>query len=390
MSKKIIAFPKTLAMLKDVPVTNEEYVKALEYVRKYTVAIKNVYQIPPLHCGMDIQKSIQECADAMYQEAAKWASIEGVLDLYEPSTENYVKQVERFSKECIFYIDKIEQDPRYIEDLCMKLNDAARYAYEIQNEIEICKNNLEKYATDGVKAISENLETIEQQLMAGEDVDQDHIDQLKKDIESMENEIAKLEASIAALAGLGIVGSSIGIILGFLLGGWMVGVAVGIGFGVAIGASGYLISLNNDKINACNNKIESDLAQINVYEQDVATIQQLERQFNGFLDNIENMKKALDTINTAWGTLAQDSEEMISDIKAAAYDLKTEEWEAMKNELNEIVSVCEKFDEHIKVVKVGDATVTTAQIEFGMSAEEIEAAVNAAEQVPYVKYMMTV
>lgn len=390
MSKKIIAFPKTLAMLKEVSVTNEEYVKALEYVRQYTVAIKNVYQVPPLHCGVDIQKKIQDCADAMYEEAAKWASIEGVLDLYEPSIENYVKRVERFSKECISYIDRAKQDPIYIEDVCLKLIDAARYAYQMQDEIKTCKKNLENFASGDVQAISENLEIIVQQLMKGEDVDQDRIEQLNEDIEKMEQEIDALEASIAGFAVVDAV-SLAGLIIGVVVIPTAIAkIACGLVFGIAVGLSSVYIHLDLAKINACKDQIEFDMEQLTMYEQDIATIQQLERQFNGFLDNIENLESALDTINTAWGTLAQDSEDMVSDIKAAADDLKTEEWEAMKNELNEVISVCEEFDEHIKVVKVGDATVTTAQILFGMSAEEIEAAVNAAEKIPYVDYMMTV
>lgn len=389
MAKKIIAFPNTLAMLKDVSVTNEDYVKAVEMVRQYTVAIKNVYQIPALHCGTEIQTAIQNCADLMYGEALKWASIEEMLENSEADIELYVNRVRKLTKDCIIYIDKISEDPGSVEDMCIELAKAANYAYEIQNEIADCKSNLQKFASDSVKNIVEDLNTIEQQLMKGEDVDQSRIEQLNRDIEKLEGEISQLEAAIAGLT-IGIGVSATSIILGAVFGGIAGGIVCGVAFGILIAISGTFIGLDAAKITAYNDQIAFDEQQLSIYDQDIVTIQQLEKQFQGFLDNVENVINALDTINEAWGTLAQDSENMVSDIKAAADDLKEEAWEAMKNELNEVVNVCEEFDEHIKVVDVSEATVTVADIKFGMSAEEIEAAVNAAEKIPYTRYMRVI
>lgn len=390
MAGKIIMFPKTREMLRKLQTDNEQYTSALYQIRSYTVAIKNT-TIPALHCGKDICDEIDACYNALYGCATKWSLIEDTCNQVVDFLPQYVEVISTCVDNCIGCINLTKEHPYLIpnELITLEFNLASETADSAKNNVETCIGNISSYINGDAKAIVSNLEEIIDCLLQGESVDKNKIDSLNRDIDKLNKEISQLEAELAGLSVAAASGIA-GIVLGGVFAGAFGALACSVIFGVAVVISGVCITLDSIELQACKEQVAWDIDQLNTYEQDAATIQQLQSLFSGYLDGVAQLVDSLNIVNEAWGTLYEDCSQMVEDLSEAESDMTAEDWDAMTCELDEVLSLCAELDEHIKVVQTPETTVSTAKIELGMSEAEIEAAVNAAEVLPYTEYMLKV
>lgn len=388
MSKKIIAFPKTLAFLKGSEELFEHYAEALTNVYNYTVALTKI-EVPTLHCDPEVSQKVQEYYEIINADAASWVQVVSRFDTCLNIVPDYLNYIEGYARQALQIIKKIYISPIYRRLLCDLLNASSVYASEMKRMIDDCCANIDDFINDDAKEILDNLDKICKQLENEEAVDNEKIDELNKLIDELDAEIASLENALEVFSPAAAM--SVGfLVLGMILGGSLVRAVCGVVFGIPLAIAGTYMTLDGIKLHKDKQALDAALTELDDRTQDVVVIQQLERQFKGFLDNAETIKVDLDTINQAWGTMETECKDIIYEISDSETELQADDWSVMQETLNELINTCELLRTHMNFVNVGEATVSTAQIDFGMSAEEIEAAVNAAEKIPYVDYMMTV
>lgn len=388
MSKKIIAFPKTLAFLKGSEELFEHYAEALTNVYNYTVALTKI-EVPTLHCDPEVSQKVQEYYEIINADAASWVQVVSRFDICLNIVPDYLNYIEGFAEQALQIVNKIYISKIYEQLLSDLLNTSSVYASEMKRMIDDCYANVYNFINKDAYEILDNLDEICKQLENEEAVDNEKIDELNKLIDELDAEIASLENALEVFSPAAAM--SVGfLVLGMILGGSLVRAVCGVVFGIPLAIAGTYMTLDGIKLHKDKQALDAALTELDDRTQDVVVIQQLERQFKGFLDNANTILTDLGIINEAWGTMMGECQDIIYEISDSETELQEKDWSVMQETLTELINTCELLRTHMNFVNVGEATVSTAQIDFGMSAEEIEAAVNAAEKIPYVDYMMTV
>lgn len=397
MSKRIIAFPKTRTMLKKLETTHEEYLTHVANICSWDISVRKVsmpsFNFPPENLDeiMAAREKIVVALDVWDTEIFKslWNLPENV--------DKYVGRLFDDTLEAQEYVGRLRTDTDsadYKSDmkrLLRSLEDMGDDVEDMQLELADFVEAIKKFQTvnmqDAYNAMSELIE----QLEKDEEIDKEKIDRLMKDIHELEMELNNAVGSLAGscvATGLGIAG----IVLGAVLCGGIGGALIGLFLGIPVAISAAYIVLNSIKIDQCKKRIEADKADMNGYEADIAALSEMVDSYSKFMDEVETMKNELDGIRQVWVTVAEETQSMYDWITEhdEQNEIEETEWQDMDDGLRDILRTCKNIVETMKLVDISDLNVSTAEIELGMSSEEVEKAVESAETVSFLEYIKVV
>jgi len=236
---------------------------------------------------------------------------------------------------------------------------------------------------DELPTLATNLQTIADNSAKDAKADQAQIDKLNKDIDNLRAEIKSLTASIVALAvvdGIALTLSIVATIAAFPEGAlvWFV-------LGPAVIAATAVIAIDGVKITADKKLIESDEQQITGLTADVASLQILSKNFAGMSTEATDIETNLQAILVEWQALESDVAVAVNDIKTATSDASSANFTAVVSDLDDAIAEWaaaykQSGDLHLEL------NVNSAQLEVGMTQDQILAATGAVENVDIITY----
>ena len=236
---------------------------------------------------------------------------------------------------------------------------------------------------DELPTLAANLQTIADKSAADAKADQAQIDKLNKDIDNLRAEIKSLTASIVALAVVDGIALTLGIVA--TIAAFPEGALTWFVLGPAVIAATAVIAIDGVKITADKKLIESDEQQITGLTADVASLQVLSKNFAGMSSEATDIETNLQAILAEWQALESDVAVAVNDIKTATSDASSANFTAVVSDLDDAMSEWaaaykQSGDLHLEL------NVNSAQLQVGMTQDQILAATGAVKNVDIITY----
>jgi hypothetical protein len=243
-----------------------------------------------------------------------------------------------------------------------------------------CLDTFDQFGYQTLPEAAADLTEVSNDAYIDYQIDQQKINELKKEIKETEEEIAKLAAEIginaAAIAGEVAIGAC------FLALGPAEWAVVGIGIAV----SSTTIVLDSIKLVEDQNKLKQLNSQLDSYSQDASALQITSDQYSEMATQTVALNGSVNQISSSWQTLEDDVNEAIGDISDAKADEAQNDYTGVYNDLvaaldewNTIYALCGSLELNIKG--------NSAKLIIGMSADEVNSAMATEETVDFVTYI---
>ena len=236
---------------------------------------------------------------------------------------------------------------------------------------------------DSLPDMANQLNTIAQKSIADANADQQQIDKLNADIAQLQADIKSLTASIIALG----IADGVALTLGTVatIAAWPVGALTWLVMGPVVAVASTYIALDAIQIKTDKAKIESDQNQIQGLTADVATLSVLSQNYAAMAQQTEAIESNLQAILAEWQTLSGDVSAAVSDIQAAISDTSAANFNAVLNDINGAIT--EWNDAYNQAgTLVLDLQVNNAQLQVGMSQDQVQTALAQGQTVGIIQY----
>ena len=269
------------------------------------------------------------------------------------------------------------------EDLVYYLTTLLNRVTGFKNEVVTLYDSLVSYSSN-LPNQSAELKALADTAYDEEQVDQqmvtkltNEINDLKKEIKNLTNQIIELSITDAAciiLGGIAVIAAG------------PFGAVTWIFLGAAIGVATYYIAIDSKKIEADKALIEEDSKEIDGYTEDAAT---LEIQSGQCLD-LSNCAIAVQENMTAliniWSEIESAITETINDLSSAKTDYTAEFWQGVTDDLNASLEDWNALMEVLTPLQIS-IQANNANLTLGMSTSEVETAVNNAQTTDFQTYL---
>jgi predicted nucleic acid-binding Zn-ribbon protein len=236
---------------------------------------------------------------------------------------------------------------------------------------------------DELPKLAANLQTIADNSAKDAKADQAQIDKLNQDIDNLKAEIKSLTASIVALAVVDGIALTLGIVA--TIAAFPEGALVWFVLGPAVIAATAVIAIDGVKITADKKLIESDEQQITGLTADVAALQILSKNFASMSAEAEDIETNLQAILVEWQALESDVAVAVNDIQTAITDASSANFSAVVSEIDDAMAEWAAAYKQAGNLHL-ELNVNSAQLEVGMTQDQVLAATGAAPTVDIIKY----
>ena len=242
--------------------------------------------------------------------------------------------------------------------------------------------NIRKFQ-DVLPDMAAQLESIARMSAKDAKADQQQIDQLKSDVKRLQDEIASLSAQIVALG----IADAAAIALGTVatIAAWPVGAVAWLFAGPAIAVATTFIALDALKIKADKEKIEADQELMSELTADVATLHLLADNYSNLAEQSKAIEKNLQAILGEWQSLESDVVAAVTDIRTAIADSGSADFRAVLDDIDDAIA-----EWNAAYAKAGDLhldlKVNDAQLELGMSSDEVADAMKDGKTISIIEY----
>ncbi|HWQ89719.1 MAG TPA: hypothetical protein VN374_07085 [Desulfitobacteriaceae bacterium] len=227
------------------------------------------------------------------------------------------------------------------------------------------------------------LQTIAQKSSADAKADQKQIDQLRSDIKKLQDDISSLTAAIVAL---GIADAS-AITLGVIgtIAAWPIGAVIWLFVGPAIAVATTYIALDAIQIDTDKKKIAADQQVMSELTADVSTLYLLSDNYTKLANQSKEIQDNLQAVLNAWLTLETDVTNAVDDIKKAISDTKTPDFKKVQDDLTSATNEWNAAYKQAGDLHL-DLNVNNAQVELGMSSDQVKAAMQTGKTMNVMEF----
>jgi chromosome segregation ATPase len=240
---------------------------------------------------------------------------------------------------------------------------------------------------DTLPDMAAQLQSIADKSTQDANADQAQIDQLNADIAQLKSDIKSLTAAIVALGIFDGVAITLGVTATIAL--WPAGALTWFVLGPAVAVASTYIALDAEKIKADQASIQAKLGQITGITADVATLHVLAGNFADLANQSEAIQTSLQAILAEWQTLEDEVNSAVGDIRSALTDASASNFNAVLADLNDAIAEWSAAYAQAGSLQL-DLTVNDAQLEYGMSSAQVQAALAGGQNFGLIDYYNTV
>jgi hypothetical protein len=240
---------------------------------------------------------------------------------------------------------------------------------------------------DTLPDMAAQLQSIADKSSQDANADQAQIDQLNADIAQLKGDIKSLTAAIVALGIFDGVAITLGVTATIAL--WPAGALTWFVLGPAVAVASTCIALDAEKIKADQASIQAKLGQITGITADVATLHVLAGNFADLASQSEAIQTSLQAILAEWQTLEDEVNAAVGDIRSALADASVSNFNAVLADVNDAINEWSAAYAQAGSLQL-DLTVNDAQLEYGMSSAQVQAALASGQNFGLIDYYNTV
>jgi len=268
------------------------------------------------------------------------------------------------------------------EILIRNLDDLLSEITLVRSFVEGALGEVRKFK-DTLPGLAQNLETISEKAARDAKADEEKIQKLQQDIDRLHRDIDSLTSAIIALGIVDGIAITIGLVATIAL--WPVGAAVWFVLAPAVVVATTFIALDAKEIEADKAQIAADQKIISGLTADVSALHILAQNFQQMSDKATALETNLAQILAEWQKLEDDVKAAVGDIQAAITDTHKPDYRAVEADL-----AAARQEWNAAMTQAGalhlDLNVNPAQLQLGMSASEVQAALGKQEAVPLIAY----
>jgi hypothetical protein len=236
---------------------------------------------------------------------------------------------------------------------------------------------------DQMPVMASQLQSIADKSIADSNADKSKIMSLNQQISALRSDIASLTAAIVALG----IADAIAITLGAVatIAAWPVGALTWLVMGPVVAVATTYIALDAEKIKADKASIEALQGQITGLDADVATLALLAQNYGTMATQASALESGLESILSEWQSLELDVATAVSDIQLAMTDAQAASFGPIASEIQGALEAWNTAYAQAGTLHV-DLNVNTAQLDVGMSPDQVAAALAAGTTVDVITY----
>ena len=243
-----------------------------------------------------------------------------------------------------------------------------------------CQNAFTDFGLTVLPDAARQLTTVCNDAYEDKNIDQAAIDDLKKQIDELNQEIIELGVEIGINSAAITAELTVGVVLFAEL-----GPADLILIGIAVAGSGTVIALDALKLEKDQVELSKKHQQLDLYSQDAAALQTTGDTYQQLSDQTVALSASVDGISSAWKAVEDDMTAAIDDVTAATAEVGTD-YQAVYDDLvdalnywNEVYSDCVNLEINING--------NTGNFAIGQSSQDVSDQINANTSVDYVTYI---
>jgi chromosome segregation ATPase len=228
-----------------------------------------------------------------------------------------------------------------------------------------------------------NLQAIATKSIADANADTTQINNLKSQIQQLNDDISSLTSAIIALS----IADGIALVMGTVvtIALWPVGALAWLFLGPAVAAATTFIALDAEKIKSDKSQIEALQGQITGITADVSVLSVLSDNYKKMADDAGALDQSLQAILNEWQALESDVTGAVSDINTALDEADQKAFQQALDELRQAQGAwndayTQAGDLHL------DLQVNNAAIEPGMTSEQVQAAMAGGDTMGVIEY----
>lgn len=396
--EKLTDYKSMAKRFRNVGVEQNVYKESYILFSNFLLQIKktdiDMSYIPPAY-----SQDVQKCYNEIKKVATNYATtlgynleqcptqmldgLDGVVKLLSPA----IDAAERLSKG--------ESTNKFKDMMAVKdlLDTAAHFANRYSEQCEEIIDDINKFIDNGMLILQKDMNGLVSDFEKTSKTYEKSKKALKDQIEKLQ---AAAKSDTNAAFGLG-VGTAVFLSLGLVVLGMTIATGGGtapalvalVGMGAPCFVAGIFTVELFSEAHSVQAQINSITEQMSSYDKAIAQVDLYADGYNNLISQLEEVKKALETIKEEWQVLANEFTELSSKVNEGNDTLKDEEWRVLQNILNDIQQELDILETEIQKVDISGTTVTLADLNAEMSEEEMKVACEKAEQMPLLKYLRT-
>ena len=243
-------------------------------------------------------------------------------------------------------------------------------------------DNIESFS-DSLPTLGQQLQTIAQKSATTAKADQALIDDLNQQLAALQQDI---QAKTAELIALGIIGG-VALVMGIVvtIAGWPVGALIWVVTGPVVMVATYYIVLDAQQIQSDKNAIAATQQKMEGATADVATLSVLATSYSAMASQTELIASALQAILDEWQALEADVGEAVAEISQAISDTSSADYHAVATDIRDATAEWDKACAQAGSLYI-TLEVNNAQLQLGMSADEVQLALAAGQIMDVISY----
>lgn len=324
---------------------------------------------------------VQATSDALFWTNNVMARLLDVPD----EVKSYNPIISQLLQDAAQQANTLLTDPGNTQVLDMLKNDLAGVSSQLNlvgTFISGALQNIQKFK-DKLPDMATQLQVIANKSTADANADQKQIDELNAQIAQLNADIKSLTAAIVGLAIADAAALTLGTLATVIA--WPVGAVTWLFLAPAIAVATTYIALDAIKIKNDQSAISALQGQITGITADVAVLHTLATNYAEMAHQTEVIEGNMQAILAAWQTLEDDINAAITDIHTASADAGSTNFQAVVTDVHD--AIAEWNSAYTQAGNLAlDLKVNDAQLQVGMSADEVQAATAKGRTINIIEY----
>lgn len=152
--------------------------------------------------------------------------------------------------------------------------------------------------------------------------------------------------------------------------------------GAAIGVFGYQAEM-------AQKQIKEITSVMSAYDVSIAQLDTYGETYGEFIDQIDSIAKAVETIKEEWDKLAEELWELADLVEKSEDSINEEEWAELMNFLKDMDTLIEELNSEINKICIDETMVSKGNFNFEMTDEEMQKECAGAKQLTLMQYLLT-
>lgn len=269
------------------------------------------------------------------------------------------------------------------------LRNASRNITDSSGKVKALLDNMNHFNDETLAQISDNLKTLSEKLMADSNTDQEKIQALQSELNSLKGEIFAEAIAIAVGIGVGIGGVTFGIVAFATLGLNFISLGMELVLALPLVICGTIVVIASSV--ALYKTVENyniQTRQLNNYESDALQLSNCSSNYQRFSETSAALKGNVSMVIKAWDSVAAYMNTLADELEKEKENVSQQEWTELIQALEATLDECTAFEKVLKVLDISDMQATTANVTYEMDEEEVKAAMEQAKTYPIDEYML--